>query len=221
MMSDRHAAPHPDQDVEMAPDGLIVCPTCDLLLREPALSVGTRARCPRCHAVLFSSRASAMTRVVMLAATALILTFAVVSFPFLKIRAGGLEQKASLIDTFLAYSNGLLLPLTALLAILIVGLPFLRFAAVIYTLAPMALGSKAARYAPQAFRLVERLQPWAMAEVFVVGVAVALVKIAGLATVDLGPAFWSLAALVAVNVAFDAILCRFTVWRTLERRRAT
>jgi paraquat-inducible protein A len=168
-----------------------------------------------------TSRASAMTRIVMMAATALVLMIAGVFFPFLEVSAGGIVQRSSLIDTILAYSTGLLVQLTFALAALIIILRLLRFLTVLYTLAPMALGWAPARHAATAFRLAGRLRPWAMAEVFIVGVTVALVKIADLAQVRLGPAFWALATLVVVNVLYDAILCRFTVWKTLETRRAS
>ena len=54
-----------------------------------------------------------------------------------------------------------------------------------------------------ALRLAEGLRPWSMAEVFAIGCAVSLVKIADLAHVSLGPAFWMFAALVVVTVAQD------------------
>ncbi len=155
----------------------------------------------------------------MLAATALVLMAAGVGFPFLQISAGGQVQRSSLIDAISAYSTGLLLPLTFALAALIVILPLTRLLCVIYTLAPMALGHHPARLAVPAFRMAGWLRPWAMAEVFVVGVAVALVKVSDLARVTLGPAFWALCALVVVNVLYDILMCRFTVWKTLGDRR--
>lgn len=200
---------------------LIACPVCDTLQREPVLAKGSRAECVRCHSVLMTSRSHAMTRIVMMAASALILMAAGVFFPFLRIRAGGIEQQSSLIDTALAYSTGLLVPLTFALMALIIVLPVVRFVAVIYVLAPMALGWAPASHAREAFRLSQSLKPWAMAEVFIVGVAVALVKISDLAQVTLGPAFFALCCLVIVNVLYDSLMCRFTVWKTLEARQAS
>jgi paraquat-inducible protein A len=71
------------------------------------------------------------------------------------------------------------------------------------------------------YEVVEFIGRWSMVDVFVVGVAVALVKVADLARITLGPAFWALCALVLVNVLYDTLMCRFTVWQTLERRRAS
>jgi paraquat-inducible protein A len=197
---------------------LVACPDCDTLHRLPGIAAGQRARCMRCHKVLMAPTEGAMTRIVMLAVTAVVLMMAAISFPFLTLEARGLSRKNSVIDAILAFSDGLMLPLSLAVAALIVVLPLVRLAAIVYTLAPMAIGSAPAPAAPRAFRLAEALKPWAMAEIFVVGVAVALVKVAGLAQLTIGPAFWAFAALVLVTVLSDTFMCRLTIWRTLEAR---
>jgi paraquat-inducible protein A len=68
------------------------------------------------------------------------------------------------------------------------------------------------------FRLAERIRPWSMAEIFIVGVAVALIKVAGLASLSLGPAFWAFVALVLITAVKDNFMCRLTIWKTLEHR---
>ncbi|WP_052453584.1 paraquat-inducible protein A [Celeribacter indicus] len=198
---------------------LLACPACDALLREPDVAIGETARCPRCGAVIEAPRALAMTRIMMLALAALILMIAAIFFPFLELEAAGMIRRSSLLDTVMAFSSGLTAPLTLAMAALIVVLPTVRFAALIYVLAPMALGYHPARHAAPAFRIAEAMRPWAMAEVFVVGVAVALVKVAGLAHISIGPAFWAFVALVIVTVMKDNFMSRVTVWKTLDARR--
>ncbi|MAY87038.1 MAG: paraquat-inducible membrane protein A [Pseudooceanicola sp.] len=198
---------------------MVACPTCDTLHRLSDVPQGTKARCRRCHAVLMTPRAGAMTQIIMLSATALVLMVAAVAFPFLDLSAAGLAQHSSVIDTITAFSDGLLLPLSFAVAALIVVLPTVRLCAVIYAIAPMAIGYRPARGAEAAFRLAQNLRPWAMAEIFVVGVVVALVKIAGMASVALGPAFWAFIALVLVTTLKDTFMCKLTVWKTLEERR--
>ncbi|MFD3190239.1 paraquat-inducible protein A [Sedimentitalea sp. HM32M-2] len=201
------------------PAGLIACPVCDVLHRQADIPNGARARCRRCHAVLMAPRAGAMTQIVMLAATALILMVAAVFFPFLELRAGTFQQRSSVFDAILAFSDGLLLPLSFAVAALIVVLPAVRLAALLYTIAPMMIGHAPLPQATRAFRLASALRPWAMAEVFIVGVAVALVKVAGLATISMGPAFWAFVALVLVTTLKDTFMCKLTIWKTLEARR--
>lgn len=199
--------------------GLVACPTCDVLHRLSDVPPGARARCARCGTVLLAPREGALTRIVMLAGTALVLMVAAVFFPFLELQAAGLSRRSSLLDAVLAFSTGPMLPLSFAVAALIILLPLFRFAALIYALGPMAIGWRPARHARTAFRLAEQTKPWAMAEIFIVGVAVALVKVAGLAKVSLGPAFWALVALVIVTVLKDNFMCRLSIWKTLEERR--
>ncbi|MCU0911712.1 MAG: paraquat-inducible protein A [Rhodobacteraceae bacterium] len=201
--------------------GLVACPTCDVLHRLSEVPPGATARCRRCGTVLLAPRDSALTRIVMLAGTALVLMVAAVFFPFLELQVAGLSRRSSLFDAVMAFSSGLMLPLSFAVAALIILLPLFRFAALIYALGPMAIGWRPAPRAETAFRLAELTKPWAMAEIFIVGVAVALVKVAGLAKVTLGPAFWALVALVIVTVLKDNFMCRLSVWKTLEERRAT
>jgi paraquat-inducible protein A len=200
---------------------LIVCPVCDALHQSVQVPDGGQARCSRCHTVLVAPKAGAMTRIVMLAATALVLMVAAVFFPFLDLSAGGLSQRSSILDAVMAFSDGLMLPLSFAVAALIVVLPATRLAAILYAVAPMAIGHAPWPQASRAFKLAQQLRPWAMAEIFIIGVAVALVKVAGLATVSLGPAFWAFAALVLVTTLKDNFMCRLTLWKTLEDRTAS
>ncbi|MCA0869418.1 paraquat-inducible protein A [Seohaeicola saemankumensis] len=206
-------------DTSGAAGRLIACPVCDVLHRETPVPVGQKARCRRCGTVLYAPRESAMTQIVMLAVTAAILMVAAIFFPFLELDAGGLNSRSSVFDAVLAFASGPLLPLSLAVAALIVVLPLVRLAAVTYALAPMVFGFAPAAHAEPAMRLAERTRPWAMAEIFIVGVAVALVKVAGLAHVTLGPAFWAFLALVLITVLNDNLMCRLTIWKTLEDRR--
>ena len=197
---------------------MIACPKCDALHRVPQVDIGAQAKCVRCDTVLVAPREGAMTRIVMLSLTALILMIAAVFFPFLELSVQGLGRKSSVFDAVLAFSDGLMLPLSFAVAALIVVLPITRFLALIYVFAPMALGWAPARHARAVFKLSETIRPWAMAEVFIIGVAVALVKVAGLAQVTLGPAFWAFVGLVIITVLKDNFMCRVTVWQTLNAR---
>lgn len=199
---------------------LIACPICDTVQREPVLTPGSAARCRRCGKVLFAWRRGAMNQIVAVAATSVVLMGCAIFFPFVEISAQGMVQAASLLDAVLAYSTGAMVPLVVALAALIVVLPTMRLLLILHVLGPVALGRPAPRGGALSFRLAEAIRPWAMAEVFIVGVAVALVKVGDLAQVRLGPAFWAIVTLVLLNVLNDSLISRFTVWRSLQTRRA-
>ncbi|WP_425051221.1 paraquat-inducible protein A [Psychromarinibacter sp. S121] len=199
---------------------LIACPQCDMLHFEPDIPEDHTATCIRCGQVLAAPRTNAYLRVLSLATTAVILMVGAVFFPFIELEAAGLHNTTSVIDAILAFSTGLMLPLSFAVAMLIVLIPVTRFAAIIYTIWPLVRNRKPFAGASEAFRLAEFLRPWSMAEIFIVGVSVALVKVAGLATVSFGPAFWAFAGLVVVTVLQDNSMCRYTIWKSLEQNRA-
>lgn len=204
---------------EVRDEDLVACPSCDALFTLPSLPDGARARCARCHTVIAAPKASAMTRIVMMAATSVILMLAGVFFPFLELTAAGLTQRSSIMDVVLVFTDGPFVGLALAVGALIVVLPMLRFLAIIYVLAPMAFGWHPARGAVTVFGWAERMRPWSMAEIFIVGVAVALIKVAGLANLSLGPAFWAFVGLVLITAFQDTNMCRLTIWKTLEARR--
>ncbi|MBY6121470.1 paraquat-inducible protein A [Mameliella alba] len=198
---------------------LIACPTCDTLHVEPNVPTNHAACCRRCGRVLAAPRENAVRNVLALAVTSTILMTGAVFFPFIELQAAGLHNRASVLDAAMAFSQGIMAPLAIAVAFLIILIPTARLVAIIYTLLPLVQKRQPYRFAAHAFRLAERLRPWSMAEIFVLGVAVALVKVAGLATVSLGPAFWAFAVLVVVNVLQDNTMCRYTIWKSLETTR--
>jgi paraquat-inducible protein A len=205
--------PDPAQD-------LIACPTCDLLHAAVTVPVGGRQRCRRCHTVLMTNRTGALDRTLAAAFASVVLMISAIFFPFLELSAIGLHRRASVLDAAMAFSSGLVLPLSVAVALLIIIVPMVRALALAYTLLPLRLGRPPAAGAERAFRLAAHLKPWSMAEVFIIGVVVALVKVGGMASIDLGPAFWAMAALVLLVIYEGTSLCEWTVWRTLERARA-
>ncbi len=139
-------------------------------------------------------------------------------FPFLEIHAAGSSNSVSILDAALAFSDGPLLVLALATAALIVFVPLARVLLSIYVLVPVVFDRPPAPRAAQAFRMAEALRPWSMAEIFAIGCAVALIKIADLAEVAFGPAFWMFVALALLVVIQDSFLCRWSVWTSLERK---
>lgn len=202
---------------DMPLDTLIACPQCDALHHVANPPEGGKARCIRCGTVLIAPRRGAFIRVLALAITVTILMFGATFLPFLGISAAGVTNDSSVFDAALAFSEGPLIGLSFVVAAMIIFIPVLRMLLVIYVIGPLVGGWQPAPQAARAFRLSEALRPWSMAEIFMIGVAVALVKIAGLASVVLGPAFWMFVALVMVAVLKDGYMCRWTIWQALER----
>jgi paraquat-inducible protein A len=145
-----------------------------------------------------------------------ILVISALFFPFLQISAGGLKSSTTLIETALTFNGGLTSPLSIALIIVIIVLPVARAILLSYAVIPLRFGWKMPPHARTAFHLAKLLRPWAMVEVFIVGVVVALVKIGGLASVGLGPAFWELLLILLIVALETSSLCEKTVWRMMQ-----
>ncbi|MEL6585545.1 MAG: paraquat-inducible protein A [Pseudomonadota bacterium] len=197
-------------------DDLVCCPVCDALHRVEALPDGQRARCSRCGTVISVARPEAILRIVVLASTALILMAIVVFYPFLELRNGVFTSRASVFETVMSFSEGVMAPLSIAVAAFVIVLPVTRLALLLWALSPLALNVSPLPWATNALRYAEVLKPWAMAEIFMVGVAVALVKLADLATLSMGPAFWSFAAIVVITALKDTQMSKHAVWMALD-----
>lgn len=200
-------------------DHLIVCPRCDAVYALKRPDAGERAVCERCETVLIAPRRNAGLQTIALSLAITILIIAATLFPFLSISAAGTRNSVSILDAALAFSSGPLLALSLTTAALIIFIPLARALLAIYVLVPLVLDRDPARGSIKAFRLSEALRPWSMAEIFVIGCAVALVKIADLADVSFGPAFWMFAVLVVLVVVQDNFQCRWSIWNALEKNR--
>jgi paraquat-inducible protein A len=95
--------------------------------------------------------------------------------------------------------------------------PLARLAGTLYVLIRVH-ESTPPRHLRRVFALAERLRPWSMIEVFVLGVFVAYVKLGDLVTIGLLTGVYALLALTFVLVWMDSALDREAVWERLDRR---
>jgi paraquat-inducible protein A len=208
----------PQETIGLPLEELIACPQCDTLHHARMPPAGRRAVCLRCQTVLIAPKRNAYLRVVALSLTIVILMTGATLFPFLSVNVGGFSNRASVLDTALAFvDGGWMAALSVLVAAFIVMIPVTRAGLVIYVLAPLLLGRRPLPNARKALRWAEDLRPWSMAEIFIIGCAVALTKVADLAQIEFGPAFWMFGALVIVIVMKDGSMDRWSIWKALDQ----
>ena len=194
--------------------GLISCHECGLLQRLVALPVGGAAKCSQCGCGLYKAKRNSIERSLMLTMTALVLFVLAVSFPFMTFKLEGREQQSDLITGVVELYEQGLWPLAVLVFCAMILFPLFKLLGSLYILLPIWLG-KRPPHAAGVFKLVEILHPWAMMEVFLLGVIVAYVKLVEMATIELGVALYSFAALIIVMVWAEASLDPREVWEKL------
>lgn len=201
-------------------DDLIVCPACDALYHAIEPPPGGRVTCVRCHHVLIRPRAGAVLQIVALGLAVFVLLVGALFLPFLEIRVRGISNESSIFDAALAFTGPELIWLSLGATALIIGVPLARVMLVTWALGPILLHRKLLPGARTAFRWAENMRPWSMAEIFILGVGVALVKVVDLARVEIGPAFWMFTALVIITLLQDTYMCRWSIWKQLDEADA-
>ncbi len=194
---------------------LIACHDCDLLHRKHPLREGERATCSRCGAVLYQKKPDSLERTLILALTNLILFVLANVFPFMSFQLQGREQVTLLISGGVELFHQGFWQLAFLVIAVGVFFPLLKILGTLYVLIPLKFNRKIWR-AQEVFRLVGTLTPWAMMEVFMLGVIVAYVKLIDLATIVLGISLFSFAALIVVVAMADSALDAEEVWERME-----
>ncbi len=194
---------------------LIACPHCDALQKLPELDVGQKAVCIQCDHTLSYSIHESLERPLACSIAGTILLILSVSFPFLSFEASGREQSISLMQSSLElYRHGhSVLSLLSLAFIVLV--PATMLVAIMALLGPLMFKKRPVAGEALASTIF-MLSPWAMVDVFLLGVLISLTKIAELANLIIGTSFWSFLLFALVFAATIASLDKRTIWKRLE-----
>jgi len=194
---------------------LTACPECDLLLDEPRVPThGDRTLvCPRCGALLHKS--GSLEKTLAIACAALVLLALGTVFPVI-----GLEINGQLAETTVFGAVTMLwrqgMPAIAVLVLLTTTIvPLLELLAVVWLVLPLHFGRRPAAFVG-VFRALQWARPWAMTEVFLLGILVAMVKLSHLAELLPGVAIWSFGGLMVLLAALTEFAQPKELWRTWQ-----
>jgi paraquat-inducible protein A len=190
---------------------LIACPHCDTLQRIPDLSPGESARCPRCDEELRRHHADSLQRTLALTLAAAILYIVANVVPMLGLRVVGHEAFTTVFGGAEHLWNngwqsvGVLVFFTAVVA------PGLQIGFMLAILIG-ALRERPPRWVGTLLRYYRKITTWSMIEVMILGVLVALIKIADYARVIPGVSLYVLGALIFIIAAIEANFDPRDVW---------
>jgi paraquat-inducible protein A len=194
---------------------LVACPNCDLVQRLPEAAPGQSVRCSRCETELWRRREDSLNRTLALSVAAIFLYIIANSVPMLGLTAVGRESFTTIIrGAEILWEHGMrgvsaLVFFTVVLApALQIGFQLLLILGAHYEQPPAWVGTLL-RYLPST-------RIWSMLEVILLGVLVALTKIAEYATVIPGHALFALGALVIVLAAMQSSFDSREIWERVE-----
>ncbi len=202
----------------MAPqERIVACNLCGQVQQVEILPPGGALECCRCHAIIDRRRRYGVAVTAALALAALILYVPANIYPILKMQQYGVYSESTVWDgvVTLAQSKQWFVAIVVFLASIVIplmkltGLFFLSITARLRT-------NRWLRARTRIYRFIDVIGPWAMLDVFLLAVLVALVKLGQFAIVLPGPGLVAFTCMVVLTIlatmAFDPKL----IWENAE-----
>lgn len=201
---------------EPVSDGsLVACPDCDLLQHLPALTPGGSARCPRCGEELWRRREDSLNRTLALSLAAAVLYVLANSVPMLGLSVVGRQAFTTVFGGAQHLWDGGRETVAGLVLLTAVVAPALQIGFML-AIVLAARRERPPRWVGTLLRHHPTTCTWSMIEVMLLGVLVALVKIADYATVVPGIALFVLVVLVFLLAGIQASFDPKEVWDKIE-----
>jgi paraquat-inducible protein A len=190
------------------------CPDCGLLQQLPPPKPHHLRVCVRCG-YSFGDGASHESAARALSLTALVLFLLANIYPFMGLNFSGRENSIHLGSGVegMADHEGLLPIALFVLAVSILA-PLARLTALSLVLFGLRRGEEPARLA-NVMHFADRVRPWAMLDVFLIGALITLTKVHDLASVTVGAGFYTLGMLVVVMALLELTIDRRTLWQRI------
>ncbi|VAW57863.1 Paraquat-inducible protein A [hydrothermal vent metagenome] len=195
---------------------LIICHACDALQKTANAQAGYVVNCVCCGIRLYRQPKGGLDRPLALTLGSFLLFIIANIYPVITLNIAGIESNTTLTGSALIFIQQGRIDLAAVVWLSSVLIPGLSIMGLLYVLLSVRY-KRNWPYLRWALAWVSRLLPWGMMDVFFLGVLVALVKLASLAEIILGPGFVALVCLTGVYAAAISSLELHLLWGCIDR----
>lgn len=204
------------QTVEMpmpAAEIVLSCDTCGLTQRVEPLVPGTTAECIRCGSTVATRPRGGGEATVALTLAALVLYVPANIYPILSMNLYGTYSENTVWDgvvSLMQYGQYFVAAIVFLASIVI---PLLKLTGLLFLSASVRWGhGRRLRSRTHIFRFIDAIGPWAMLDVFLLAILVALVKLGDLGRVIPGPGLVAFAFVVVLTMLASQSFDPKTIW---------
>lgn len=200
-------------------DSTITCNSCGLIQRLEELPAGQSAECARCGMMVAKARRNSLARTAAFSLAALVLYVPANIYPILEMDFRGFYSKSTVWDGcvklfqdgqwvvgFIVFVASIVVPLCKL-----IGLFFL-------VLSTKAGLQQAQRFRTRVHRFIEVIGPWAMLDVFLLAILVALLRLGSIATVTAGPGLIAFVSVVVFTLLASASFESRLIWEANHKK---
>jgi len=196
---------------------LVACHHCGSILTRPELARGETACCDRCGSVLWRYSSLSVNHWLALVVTAFIVFVVANAYPVALMSVQGLTQTATLLDAVIItwqQSHEVVAVMTGLAGFVF---PLAQLSLLLWVLVPLTFDREPPGF-KVAMRILGVVRPWCMVPVFLLGVVVSVVKLAGMARIEPGTGLFAF-GLLTVLLTMMSRLPPFALWRYAERKK--
>jgi paraquat-inducible protein A len=193
---------------------LISCRTCGQVQRMVQLEPREAAECCRCGALVAPrSAAGSLERVAAFSLAALAFYVPANIYPILRMNFYGAYSESTVWDGCVSLARDGQWIVAAVVFSASILIPLVKMIGLVYLVITAKLNSTRRRYArTRIHQFIEAIGPWAMLDVFLVAVLVALVRLEKLATVLPGPGLLAFTAVVVFTLLASASFGSQSIW---------
>ena len=196
----------------------IVCETCGLMQQVEKLEPGARAECCRCMSIIGSRKINSLGRTAAFSLAALILYIPANIYPILRMNYYGVYSENTVWEGCVnLFKDGqwFVAGIVFLASILI---PFFKLLGLFFLVITTKLRSVRGRQQRTwIYKIIAVIGPWAMLDVFLLSVLVALVKLQQIATVLPGRGLLAFTAVVLLTILASASFDPKLIWEETEQ----
>ncbi|NBA94915.1 paraquat-inducible protein A [Pseudomonas sp. R5(2019)] len=205
----------PERLAQLPLDKLVACHECDLLMHRPALAHDEKAICPRCGYELFSHRHNVVNRSLALVLAALLLYIPANFLPIMQLDLLGQASQDTVWSGVLGLYNTGMPEIAVVVFLCSMAIPLLKLMCQLLVLLTIRL-NMGRSYGLLLYRIYHHLRDWGMLEVYLMGVLVAMVKLADLAQISLGLGLACFVGLLLVQVWLEVVMSPHQIWVALS-----
>jgi paraquat-inducible protein A len=190
----------------------MACPDCDLQQSIPPLPAGGSARCARCKVIIARNPVDPIDRPLALTLAAAVVYIVANTMPLMALTAAGRESRTTIIGgahEMWVQGSEITAAAVAFCAVIAPG-AFIAFMLVVLL---AARRPPAPRWVGTLMRMAALVEPWSMNEVMLLGILVALIKIAQLATVVPGIGMYAVGVLVVLLGVIASLFDPHSIWK--------
>lgn len=200
---------------ELPLDELVACHECDLLMRKPHLALGEKAQCPRCGYELYAHRYKVVERSLALVIAALLLYIPANFLPIMQLNLLGQSSHDTVWSGVVGLFNTGMQGVSIVVFLCSMAIPLIKLLCQLAVLLTIRL-NLGRSYGLLLYRIYHHLKDWGMLEVYLMGVLVAIVKLADMAAITVGLGLACFIGLLLIQVWLEVVMSPHQIWQALS-----